>query len=141
MTPREILVEVKRRIVAEPGAYSQNEFCGTPCCIAGHIDVIVNGMEAHLSHEAVGIIGITGIDGIASGAIDDPEAWLFGECVDDEDLEVHLKDEIDQDESDFPVPYYWPFDLSGEYNAAETPEARALVGCKAIDRYMLERGI
>jgi hypothetical protein len=50
LTPRQVLEEVKRRITKDN--YNQENFCGTVCCIAGHIDCVVNGEEEHAKHSS-----------------------------------------------------------------------------------------
>jgi len=133
MTPREILEQVKARIIAHPETYNQNSFCGTECCIAGHIDVIINGLEAHNARGSDGswMKMVEDIEQVALEAIKEPspKTWLFGQAEPDEE---------DNYEDD---PDYWPLDLSQEYYEAETTLERSKVACKAIDRYLEERGL
>jgi hypothetical protein len=132
VTPREILEEVKRRIVADPGIYNQGTFCGMQCCIGGQIDVILNGLEAHNAHTR-DRDGITFIADQALAAIsEESPVWLFGQTNTDVP-----DDDVPEDE----LSEYWPNDLSVNYESAETPAERALVGCQAIDRYIKERGL
>lgn len=133
MTPREILEKVKERIMAEPLNYDQHDFCHMACCIGGHIDVILNGMESHLAKSRArnGVGEINDLATRAMGASFAP--WLFGS--------IRPSDEIDYDEDDVNDPDYWPADLSDEYVEAGSGPNRALVGCKAIDRYIAERGL
>lgn len=73
MTPREILEAVKDSIRKNPNTYNQEDFCGTTCCIAGHIDIIVNGVEAHVKRP------FAEIPEVAARALGlDDEPWLFG---------------------------------------------------------------
>lgn len=134
MTPREILEQVKQRITHDPATYQQTSFCGTQCCIAGHIDVILNGAEFHderlqrQSFESA----IEEIEDIANAALGETEStWLFGtiNCYEDENS---------PDEEQ--CPEYWPLDLSIEYETVNN-RGKAAVGCKAIDRYLEERGL
>lgn len=130
MTPREILEEVKRRIVADPGIYNQDTFCGMQCCIGGQIDVILNGLEAHnaRTRDRDGVTFIANQALVAIG--EESPVWLFGQTntdVADDDI-----DEEDQND-------YWPNDPSINYESSETPAERALVGCQAIDRFIAER--
>lgn len=140
LTPREILEKVKERIMAEPLNYDQRDFCHTACCIAGHIDVILNGSEVHAKRTSSNG-GISQIDGIATAAIGEIESpWLFGtikpECEYNEEGDDGEPEQWDASSGD-----YWPPDLSDEYVDAGRGPSRSLVGCKAIDRYMKERGI
>lgn len=119
---RGLLEMVKERILAEPETYSQVTFCGMACCIGGHIDLVINGRHAHQEHR------MDEIADIARSAIGEDEfPWLLGSIRRpsmDDDMFAEL----------------WPWDLSLEY-VNNTNAGRAIVGCKAIDRYMKERGI
>lgn len=128
----ELLEEVKRRITADPGAYNQNTYCGTACCIAGHIDVILNGPEKHVSRGINTQDAITQISDIALEALGEPEdIWLFAQTNDDPD---------EWDDEDLSTDC-WPSDLSVEYVQARNAAERAAVGCKAIDRYLEEKSL
>ncbi len=128
-TPRKILEEVKRRIVSDPGSYSQNTFCGSCCCIAGHIDCIINGHDAHVNRPPS--CAIWEIEAVALKALGESKSiWLFGQ----------IRDDFDEDQDDDDDPDYWPMDLGEEYEEKSGVD-RATVACKAIDRYMEERGI
>lgn len=119
---RGLLEMVKERILAEPETYSQFTFCGMACCIGGHIDLVLNGKETHQKHY------MEDIEHIAILAVgEDRCPWLFGS--------IRRPESHDGDE-----PGLWPLNLSLEY-VNNTNAGRAIVGCKAIDRYMKERGI
>lgn len=47
---KSLLTWVKKMIMLHPENYDQGEWCGTNCCIAGWIDIKVNGTEAHAQH-------------------------------------------------------------------------------------------
>lgn len=129
---RELLEMVKANITADPGCYKQTNFCGMQCCIGGHIDIILNGMDLHRARRGAPN-EINQITDVAIEAVgEDSAPWLFGT--------IRESDELEADEGDPEDPEFWPPDLSDEY-AASHGTARALVGCKAIDRYMKERGI
>ena len=135
MSARELLEEVKRRIVADPGKYDQNTYCGTSCCIAGHIDVILNGSEKHISRGINTGDAIDQIASIALEALGEPEdIWLFAQPMDVTDG----SDDWDNEEISTDC---WPVDLSQEYEDATSAAERAAVACKAIDRYMQDRGL
>jgi hypothetical protein len=130
-TPREILEEVKRRIVAEPEKYNQDSFCGTACCIAGHICAVTGALGPEGWVAPINAKRIDSIDRSASESLGEYESpWLFGE--------INTDREYDEDERG---PEYWPSDLSCDYVAAKTPLGKAAVGCKAIDGYLEERGL
>lgn len=119
---RPLLEEVKRRITASPANYNQDHYCSTRCCIAGHIDVILNGSEVHESR--VGKVGWTKasvqVSNLAEIAIGEPEPWLFSAIWEDHD------------------------DLYARYTQAEVLKdviAMAATGCDAIDLYLKERGL
>lgn len=132
MTVRELLEEVKVRITADPSKYNQNTYCDTACCIAGHIDVILNGPEKHVSRGIKTQEAIMQISDIALEALGEPEdIWLFAQPR-------SLSEEDDDEEDD---PDLWPRDLSVEYENATTAAGRAAVGCKAIDRYLEEKAL
>lgn len=127
---RKVLEQVKKRIRKNPSSYDQNSFCGTICCIAGHIDIVVNGLRAHVKRKIS--YEIPRICGSAIGC--DKDHWLFGPIQTSEELE--LKDE-DYDPSD----RLWTPDLSDKYANDSSAKSRAAVACEAIDRYMEEQGI
>lgn len=136
MTPREILEETKRRVLADPTTYSQDSFCDTPCCIAGHIDIIVSGLKVHMGRKATWRENIAEIERVALKALGEPESiWLFGQpkSYQDESDDEEDEQELDSD--------YWPLDLSISYDQAEGPKGRARVACAAIDHYIRERGL
>lgn len=111
LTPREILEEVKRRITAKPESYDQGDWCGTTCCIAGHIVAVCNLKK----------VGRYDTPYVAAELIQDPnieEPWIF-EC---------------------PFPGNLGRSYAAAYPSKDYPRMAA-VGCKAIDRYMKERGI
>lgn len=127
---RGLLEEVKRRILAHP--YDQNDFCGTACCIAGQIDCVLNGEMVHNARGGK-IDAVDTIEKLALEALGEKHTtWLFG-CINAEEDEDDYGYEADDAN--------WPPDLSIEYEDATTPEYRALVGCKAIDRYLEQRGL
>lgn len=133
MKVRELLEEVKRRITADPGKYNQNTYCGTTCCIAGHIDVILNGPERHVSRPPSA--AIEQISAVALEALGEPEdIWLFAQPMENVDVDEDWEEEED-------CVDYWPRDLSWEYKAANNAAQRAAVGCKAIDRYLEEKAL
>jgi hypothetical protein len=109
-TPRTILEEVKRRIVADPASYNQQNYCGSVCCIAGHIDILLRGSRAHKesSDKNPCMIWI-----VAEDFIGERDPWLFSGV-----------------ES-------WPHDLG----LAWDNEDHVAVACRAIDRYIAERGL
>lgn len=114
LTPREILEEVKRRIAAKPESYDQHEFCGIRACIAGHIVAVA---KRHKVAEKRGT------------------AYAAG---------TSIKDEMGEDCHLFEASWTKYPDLARLYRTAwmEDDYSRmAAVGCKAIDRYMKERGI
>ncbi len=136
MTPKEILEEVKARITEKPGDYNQKSFCGTGCCIAGHIDVVVNGLEKHLSRSDDTVVSwldsVKAIESEGLKALGLPEGehiWLFGS----------IDSGINEDEH--ADPDYWPSDLAFEYETARSADERAVIGGKAIDRYIEECGL
>jgi hypothetical protein len=135
MTTKELLEQVKARIMADPGSYMQTSFCGTQCCIAGHIDVLVNGAEFHNSRltRQTFALAVEEIEKVANEALGEDESpWLFGTINTDED----------ENNADYEQPVeYWPLDLCLEYVSKHTPAERAAVGCKAIDLYIEERGL
>lgn len=45
-----LLLAVRERILTHPETYSQARFCGTPCCIAGHIVYIADGNIHNSDH-------------------------------------------------------------------------------------------
>jgi len=47
---KSLLTWVKKMITLHPENYDQTNWCGTRCCIAGWIDVKVNGAEVHARH-------------------------------------------------------------------------------------------
>ena len=133
MSTRELLETVKQRILEHPGDYDQATFCGTACCIAGHIDVVLNGLHAHVMRpfKSKGA-DRPDVEQIAMDALGETETlWLFGQP------RAEFDDDDHEDEDD---PDFWPLDLSREYNSAGL-SGRAKVACKAIDMYMEERGI
>lgn len=114
LTPREILEEVKRRITAKPESYEQETFCGSPCCIAGHLLAVVRRRKSGM---ATGLPGVMAADIL--GAKDD-YPWLFTAI------------------------WVGRPTLHNAYSRAKYKgdhAGMAAVGCKAIDRYMKERGI
>ena len=142
MTPREILEEVKRRITKAPETYSQTNFCGTPCCVAGHIDCILNGEEEHERRN----LGLWNwlqdrnfeathgeINKIAASALGvQVDHWIFNGI--DEKLNADDDDSVESS-------YFWPYDLNLAYNEADDSAERAKVGVMAIDRFIKERGL
>jgi hypothetical protein len=136
MTVREILEEVKRRIRENPESYTQQSFCGSQCCIAGHIDAIINGLEFHIARtqtQSTRNAIIEEIERVANSALGETDSpWLFGEVN---------SDESENDPDDEQCAEYWPLDLSIAYDSESTPEGRAKIGCDAIDRYLDERGL
>lgn len=52
-----IMQKVKSAIRRDPDSYDQMNFCGTACCIAGHVDLVANGRVAVARHQ----------EGVASG--------------------------------------------------------------------------
>lgn len=138
MSPREILEQVKTRIMADPESYNQGSFCGTQCCIAGHIHIVVEGMKKHMALQKwIWREAINEIDSVATAALGETESpWLFGQINTDADDNYYDDDYYDDDN-------YWPQDLSieyGQYDQCDYLE-RAMVGCKAIDRYLEQRGL
>ncbi len=135
MTVREILEEVKRRIRENPESYTQQSFCGSQCCIAGHIDAIINGLEFHNARTQTQSPrnAIDEIERVANSALGETYSpWLFG---------MVNSDESENDPDDEQCDEYWPLDLSIDYDCEPTPEGRAKIGCDAIDRYLGERGL
>jgi len=135
MTRLELLTKVKERIIAEPACYDQDGFCGTQCCIAGQIDCVLNGVEVHKARGANSSASDE-VETIALRALGEPSrmVWLFGPICETED---------DDDDDDEDRDWKWPLDLSVEYNDALTKDdyaGLAQVGCKAIDRYIEQRG-
>lgn len=135
MTPREVLEAVKLRIAADATSYDQNTYCGTVCCIAGHIDIVVNGETAHLARSNYNndngnsSLEVQEAAMIALGETGVP--WLF--------LALNWAAVSDYFKED---SLLWPLDLSREYVAAgNNAPARVTVGIKAIDRYIAERGL
>jgi len=131
-TIRPLMEEVKRRLMLDPDRYDQNIFCGSPCCIAGHIDTLVNGLNAHLGHA-------TG-ETITAACIALNEAspiWLFGATLDNEMCEKLLEH---GEATVAPDPDSWPADLSLRYLDAQFPAEQAAVACDAIDRWLAEKG-
>jgi hypothetical protein len=127
MEPRELLEEVKRRIVSNPFNYNQNTFCGTVCCVAGHIDCVVNGAEVHNARPARSSFRV--VDNEATAALGEASSpWLFGQ----------VRDALEEDDAE-DDPDYWPLDLSIKYVDADGAEERAAVACEAIDRYLAQR--
>lgn len=49
---KNLLSQVKERIKATPTQYNQTTYCGTNCCIAGHIDVILCGPKEHAKKDS-----------------------------------------------------------------------------------------
>lgn len=134
LTPRQILEEVKRRIVADPNSYNQNSFCGSICCIAEHIDVIVNGLLAH--EMRVDRDGwkkaIEDIENVGNQALAlDCPTWLFGQPDPHQD-----EDDFCTDQSDT-----WPLDLSLAYNNSDDKAERVGVALEAIDRFLSEQAL
>lgn len=43
----EILREVEKRILRRPDKYDQTTWCGTSCCIAGHIAIVAGAKSVH----------------------------------------------------------------------------------------------
>ena len=115
-----------------PDQYDQNTFCGTTCCIAGHIDAVVNGLNAHLEHGTSGTISAACIALNESGPI-----WLFGSTLDNETCEKLMER---GEATAAPDLSSWPPDLSLQYLDAQSPAAQAMVGCAAIDRWLEEKG-
>ncbi len=67
---RERLTEVKRRITANPDSYDQAEWCGTACCIAGHLCAVVG---RRLGPDEAYIAASVGNDAIGTAF----GPWLF----------------------------------------------------------------
>lgn len=72
LTRAEALQYVARKIVAHPEEYEQRSFCGTACCIAGHLDALRSGRRTikkgtghHIGSRAEKMIGMApGFDGL-----------------------------------------------------------------------------
>ncbi len=143
MTPRELLEQVKQRILADPKSYMQTSFCGTQCCIAGHIDAIINGAEFHNTRItrqtfASAIEEIERLDNDALGETDPP--WLFGtiNARDARDKRISVAEGeayVLEKEAHVRESSYMRYELTLD------GEGRVKVGCKAIDRYLEERGV
>ena len=46
-TLRRLMRMTRDRILDNPSQYDQGEYCGTVCCIAGHMDILMFGRKAH----------------------------------------------------------------------------------------------
>ena len=117
---RNLLTWVKRQIRAHPRKYNQGSFCGTPCCIAGWIDIRLNGEIAHQLREKHDFWGAAStIAAIANAALGVKEQPALFES-------------------------YWSGYLhkaTTAMQAARNARERAEAGCLAIDLYMKRRGI
>lgn len=79
---------------------------------------------------------ISEIEWVALDALgESAEIWLFGSTDNADDAHDDEYDEYEES------PEYWPRDLSKAYEDAGGTKGRAEVACRAIDRYMAERGI
>jgi hypothetical protein len=47
ITVRQLFQIAKARILKNPAKYDQRTYCGTPCCIGGHIDIVLNCLRKH----------------------------------------------------------------------------------------------
>lgn len=111
---RVLLEKVKIAVTAAPEKYNQGSYCGSACCIAGWIHLIEKGPKAHAKALNRSVVDIACKSlGLTEGNF----PWLFA--------------------ADFSGCQ----SISKQYLEANGPKEEAAVACKAIDRYMKERGI
>ena len=113
-----LLLEVRAAILAKPETYSQEWFCGTAHCIAGH-----------------------------AVAIADPALWLNcrdGSDFDSKEVSNRATELLrlswDQDARLCSFPSTWPNRLRDRYLAATTDRERAEVAADRIDHFIATGG-
>lgn len=111
-----LLLEVRDRILAHPENYNQGSFCGTVCCIAGHMVFAADGK--YVEHEpADGFL-------MSSYRVRDRAAELLG--TDPNGL--------------FGTGIIWPPEHYGALFGATTPRERAQAAADAIIDFIITDG-
>lgn len=110
---RERLEWVKAQITKCPEKYDQSSFCGTPCCIAGWLDIKMVGVREHMEADARNVWR----DALAALGIPEFAAtpWIFR-------------------------PNFFGSDKFQEFFRARNKKQKARVACRAIDAYLKEIG-